>query len=119
MLVANYSTVRNNLKSYCDMAFDQDETIVVTRQDNKNIVMLSMDRFNEQAQLQRLLIRYIRYPVVIAKRTTRPGASASGAVYRHFCKPTLYARLLAARWAELNGTEDVLKGRTIKEINIP
>lgn len=47
MLVANYSTVRNNLKSYCDMAFDQDETIVVTRKDNKNIVMLSMDRFNE------------------------------------------------------------------------
>ena len=47
MLAANYSTVRNNLKSYCDMAFDQDETIVVTRKDNKNIVMLSMDRFNE------------------------------------------------------------------------
>ena len=27
--------------------------------------------------------------------------------------PTLYARVLAARRAELNGTEDVLKGRTV------
>lgn len=28
-------------------------------------------------------------------------------------EPALYARVLAARWAELNGTEDVLKGRTV------
>ena len=47
MLAANYTSVRNNLKSYCDMASDQDETIIVTRKDNKNIVMISIDRFNE------------------------------------------------------------------------
>ena len=47
MLAANYTSVRNNLKSYCDMASDQDETIIVTRKDNKNIVMISLDRYNE------------------------------------------------------------------------
>ena len=28
-------------------------------------------------------------------------------------EPALYAKLLAARWAELNGTEDVLKNKTV------
>ena len=57
MLAANYTSVRNNLKSYCDLASDQDETIIVTRKDNKNIVMLSMDRYNEMEKQ----IRNARY----------------------------------------------------------
>ena len=47
MLAANYTAVRNNLKSYCDMAADQDETIIVTRKNDKNVVMISLDRYNE------------------------------------------------------------------------
>ena len=47
MVAANYTSVRNNLKSYCDLASDRDETIIVTRKDEKNIVLISLDRFNE------------------------------------------------------------------------
>lgn len=56
MLVANYSSVRNNLKSICDMATEKGETVLVTRKENRNIVILSLDRFNEmERQLQNAL----------------------------------------------------------------
>lgn len=47
MLAANYTTVRNNLKNYCDLASDRNETIIVTRKNDKNVVMISMERYNE------------------------------------------------------------------------
>lgn len=46
MVAVNYSTVRNNLKDYCDKATDQQETVIVTRKDEKNVVILSLERFN-------------------------------------------------------------------------
>lgn len=46
MLVVNYSTIRNNLKSYCDEATDNNETVIVTRKDEKNVVILSLDKYN-------------------------------------------------------------------------
>lgn len=47
MIAANYTSVRNNLKTYCDMATDNNETIIVTRKAEKNIVILSLTRYNE------------------------------------------------------------------------
>ncbi len=35
MLAVNYSTIRNNLKTYCDEATDNSETVIVTRKDEK------------------------------------------------------------------------------------
>ena len=46
MVATNYTDVRNNLKNYCDMASDADETVVVTRKANKNVVIMSLERFN-------------------------------------------------------------------------
>lgn len=46
MVATNYTNVRNNLKDYCDMASDTGETIIVTRKANKNVVILSLERFN-------------------------------------------------------------------------
>lgn len=46
MVVANYTTVRNNLKEYCDMVTDQDETVIVTRKQDRNVVILSLERYN-------------------------------------------------------------------------
>ena len=57
MIAANYTTVRNNLKDYCDMAFDNGETVIVTRKANKNIVILSLERYN----LMEKAIRNSRY----------------------------------------------------------
>ena len=46
MVAVNYSTIRNNLKDYCDNASDQHETIIVTRKNEKNIVLMSLDEYN-------------------------------------------------------------------------
>ena len=47
MLAANYSTVRSNLKDYCDKATDENETVIVTRKDEKNVVLISLEQYNE------------------------------------------------------------------------
>ena len=46
MIAVNYSTLRNNLKDYCDKATDKHETVIITRKDEKNVVMLSLDAYN-------------------------------------------------------------------------
>lgn len=47
MLAVNYSTIRNNLKSYCDEATDNNETVIVTRKNEKNVVILSLEKYNQ------------------------------------------------------------------------
>lgn len=46
MVTVNYSTLRDNMKRYMDRVTDDYETLVVTRKDNKNIVMLSEESYN-------------------------------------------------------------------------
>lgn len=46
MLAINYTTLRENMKSYMDKVSDDYETMVVTRKDNKNIVMMSESMYN-------------------------------------------------------------------------
>ena len=46
MLAVNYSTLRNNLKAYCDKATDESETVIVTRKNEKNVVIMSLEKYN-------------------------------------------------------------------------
>ena len=46
MVAVNYTAVRNNLKEFCDMATDEDETVIVTRKENKNVVIVSLERYD-------------------------------------------------------------------------
>ncbi|MDO5046811.1 type II toxin-antitoxin system Phd/YefM family antitoxin [Campylobacter sp.] len=46
MIATNYSDVRNNLKTYCDMAVSDFETIIITRKNNENVVLMSEDEYN-------------------------------------------------------------------------
>ena len=39
MLAVNYSTIRNNLKDYCDKASEFQETIIVTRKNEKTLFL--------------------------------------------------------------------------------
>ena len=43
MLAINYSTLKNNLKDYCEEASDNNQTIIVTRKKSKSIVIMSFD----------------------------------------------------------------------------
>lgn len=46
MLAVNYTTLRDNMKTYMDKVTDDYETMIVTRKDNKNVVMLSEEAYN-------------------------------------------------------------------------
>ncbi len=46
MLAVNYSTIRNNLKDYCDKVTDDSETVIVTRKNEKNVVLMSLEQYN-------------------------------------------------------------------------
>ena len=46
MLTINYATLRENMKYYMDKITDDSETLIVTRKDNRNIVILSEESYN-------------------------------------------------------------------------
>lgn len=46
MLAVNYTNLRDNMKTYMDKVADDYETIIVTRKNNKNVVMLSEESYN-------------------------------------------------------------------------
>ena len=46
MLAVNYTNLRENMKSYMARVTDDYETLIVTRKDNKNVVMLSEEAYN-------------------------------------------------------------------------
>lgn len=52
MLAVNYSTIKKKLKFYCDQVTDNNETVIVTRKDEKNVVIISLEEWN---QLQEIL----------------------------------------------------------------
>ena len=53
MLAVNYSTLRNNLKGYCDRATDENETVIVTRKEEKNVVIISLENYNALSKAAR------------------------------------------------------------------
>lgn len=47
MLAINYTTMRNNLKDYCDKAIYENEDIIVTRKGEQNVVLVSLEKYNQ------------------------------------------------------------------------
>ena len=46
MLAVNYSNLRDNMKNYMDQVTDDYETMIVTRKNNRNVVILSEESYN-------------------------------------------------------------------------
>ena len=46
MLAVNYSTIRNSFKDYCDRATNGEE-VIVTRKEEKNVVIISLEKYNQ------------------------------------------------------------------------
>lgn len=61
MLAVNYSNLRNNMKSYMDKVTDDYETIIVTRKNTKNIVMISEETYNNMLENMHLLGNQANY----------------------------------------------------------
>ncbi len=50
MLAVNYTTLRDNMKSYMDQVTDNYETMIVTRKNNRNVVMISEETYNNMME---------------------------------------------------------------------
>ena len=53
MIAINFSTARGRLKEFCDRVTDRGETVIVTRKAEKNVVIISEERFNELEKAER------------------------------------------------------------------
>ena len=52
MIATNFTDARNDLKRYCDLATDDFETIIITRKESKNIVLISEAEYNNLLENQ-------------------------------------------------------------------
>ncbi len=46
MIALNYSQFRENMKANLDLVTDQYETLIITRKENRNVVILSQETYN-------------------------------------------------------------------------
>ena len=53
MIAVNFTTARNRFKDFCDKVTDRDETVLVTRKAEKNVVIISAERYNKLEKAER------------------------------------------------------------------
>ncbi len=55
MQAINYSELRRNLKSHLDRVFNDHDPLIVTRKENENVVVISLEDYNSLTETQYLL----------------------------------------------------------------
>ncbi len=55
MNAVNYTELRRNLKAYLDRVHEDREPMIVTRKNNKNVVLVSVDEYNSLVETSYLL----------------------------------------------------------------
>jgi len=55
MNAVNYSELRKRLKGYLDRVYDDHEPLIITRKNNQNIVLLSIEEYNSLIETNYLL----------------------------------------------------------------
>lgn len=68
MLAVNYTTIRENLKTYCDKVVDDSETVIITRKDNKNVVLMSLDEYNNLVENAFIISNKKNYDRLLASK---------------------------------------------------
>lgn len=53
MIAINFTTARSRFKDFCDKVTDEDETVIVTRKAEKNVVIISAERYSELEKAER------------------------------------------------------------------
>lgn len=53
MITTSYTVVKNNLKNYCDLVSNDNETVIITRKTNRNLVILSFEQYNQMQKFIR------------------------------------------------------------------
>lgn len=55
MNAITYTDLRQNLKSYMDYVFDNNEPLIITRKKRENVVLLSIDDYNSLVETEYLM----------------------------------------------------------------
>ncbi|MBF9016492.1 MULTISPECIES: type II toxin-antitoxin system Phd/YefM family antitoxin [unclassified Oceanispirochaeta] len=55
MNAVNYTELRNNLKNHMDQVCEDHDPLIITRKNNENVVLLSMEDYNSMIETQYLL----------------------------------------------------------------
>lgn len=55
MITENYSTVRQNLKTFCDKVAEENVDLIITRKEHSDVVMMSLERYSQILELEKLL----------------------------------------------------------------
>ena len=53
MIAVDFSTVSSKLKHFCDKVTDEAEAVIVTRSEEKNVVIISAERYAELEKAER------------------------------------------------------------------
>lgn len=51
MLAGNVSAIRKNLKDYCDRVANENEILIITRKEDKHVVMIGLDEYNKMQKI--------------------------------------------------------------------
>ena len=55
MIIENYTTVRQNLKSFCDKVAEEQVDLLITRTNHDDVVMMSLERYGKILELEKIL----------------------------------------------------------------
>jgi antitoxin YefM len=60
MTAVNMTTLRSNLKKYCDKAYQEKEEVIIARNNEENLIIVRLDEWNR-------LMKYKAYVEYLAK----------------------------------------------------
>ncbi len=46
MLATNFANFKNNLENFCDRAVNDSQVVIVTRKNDENVVLMSLEKYN-------------------------------------------------------------------------
>lgn len=52
MITEYFSNVRQNFKKICDIVVEQDEEVIVTRQNHQDVIIISLEKYSKLMKLQ-------------------------------------------------------------------
>ena len=55
MVAVSYTNLRQNLKTYMDKVFQNSQPIIITRKNNENVVLISVDEYSSLIETNYLL----------------------------------------------------------------
>lgn len=68
MIAVNYTTFRENMKKYMDIVTEDYETVIVTRKENKNVVMISEEVYNNLVENLFIMSNKANYDWIIESK---------------------------------------------------